>query len=154
MSRWGRLFVTFTLSSLNLPLWSSSTASRELLSQFSTCSGWIFTWERYKYLSRKLAFLLQCEQQRVICRMISCNGGRGGKQVNITRKTNIDILGEKGIVLWPIFYDRIENIFLNKKTVKNLPPVMRGISNKPVIFHKPRFNVGPPSATLHQANIA
>ena len=29
-----------TLSSLNLPLSSSSTTSRELLSQFSTCSGW------------------------------------------------------------------------------------------------------------------
>ena len=29
-----------TLSSLNLPLPSSSTTSRELLSQFSTCSGW------------------------------------------------------------------------------------------------------------------
>ena len=28
-----------TLSSLNLPLSSSSTTSRELLSQFSTCSG-------------------------------------------------------------------------------------------------------------------
>ena len=29
-----------TLSSLNLPLSSSSTTSRELLSRFSTCSGW------------------------------------------------------------------------------------------------------------------
>ena len=29
-----------TLSSLSLPLSSSSTTSRELLSQFSTCSGW------------------------------------------------------------------------------------------------------------------
>ena len=29
-----------TLSGLNLPLSSSSTTSRELLSQFSTCSGW------------------------------------------------------------------------------------------------------------------
>ena len=29
-----------TLSSLNLPLSSSSTTSRELLSQFSTCSEW------------------------------------------------------------------------------------------------------------------
>ena len=29
-----------TLSSLNLPLSSSSTTSSELLSQFSTCSGW------------------------------------------------------------------------------------------------------------------
>ena len=29
-----------TLSSLNLPLSSSPTTSRELLSQFSTCSGW------------------------------------------------------------------------------------------------------------------
>ena len=29
-----------TLSILNLPLSSSSTTSRELLSQFSTCSGW------------------------------------------------------------------------------------------------------------------
>ena len=29
-----------TLSSPNLPLSSSSTTSRELLSQFSTCSGW------------------------------------------------------------------------------------------------------------------
>ena len=29
-----------TLSSLNLPVSSSSTTSRELLSQFSTCSGW------------------------------------------------------------------------------------------------------------------
>ena len=29
-----------TLSSLNLPLSPSSTTSRELLSQFSTCSGW------------------------------------------------------------------------------------------------------------------
>ena len=32
--------VGLTLSSLNLPLSSSSTTSRELLSQFSTCSGW------------------------------------------------------------------------------------------------------------------
>ena len=31
---------TLTLSSLNLLLSSSSTTSRELLSQFSTCSGW------------------------------------------------------------------------------------------------------------------
>ena len=31
-------FSNLTLSSLNLPLWSSSTTSRELLSQFSTCS--------------------------------------------------------------------------------------------------------------------
>ena len=29
-----------TLSSLNLPLSSSTTTSRELLSQFSTCGGW------------------------------------------------------------------------------------------------------------------
>ena len=29
-----------TLSGLNLPLSSSSTTSRKLLSQFSTCSGW------------------------------------------------------------------------------------------------------------------
>ena len=29
-----------TLSSLNLPLSFLSTTSRELLSQFSTCSGW------------------------------------------------------------------------------------------------------------------
>ena len=29
-----------TLSSLNLPLSASSTTSRKLLSQFSTCSGW------------------------------------------------------------------------------------------------------------------
>ena len=29
-----------TLSSLNLPYSSSYTTSRELLSQFSTCSGW------------------------------------------------------------------------------------------------------------------
>ena len=32
--------VILTLSSLDLPLSSSSTTSRELLSQFSTCSGW------------------------------------------------------------------------------------------------------------------
>ena len=32
--------VQLTLSSLNLPLSSSSTTSRELLSQFSCCSGW------------------------------------------------------------------------------------------------------------------
>ena len=31
---------TLTLSSLNLPLSSSSTTCRELLSQFLTCSGW------------------------------------------------------------------------------------------------------------------
>ena len=31
---------TLTLSDLNLPLSSSSTTSRELLSQFSTCSEW------------------------------------------------------------------------------------------------------------------
>ena len=31
--------IKLTLSSLNLPLSSSSTTSRELLSQFSTCSG-------------------------------------------------------------------------------------------------------------------
>ena len=34
------LLIVLTLSSLNLPLSSSSTTSRELLSQFSTCSGW------------------------------------------------------------------------------------------------------------------
>ena len=33
-------FLCLTLSGLNLPLSSSSTTSRELLSQFSTCSGW------------------------------------------------------------------------------------------------------------------
>ena len=33
-------FNYLTLSGLNLPLSSSSTTSRELLSQFSTCSGW------------------------------------------------------------------------------------------------------------------
>ena len=33
-----------TLSSLNLPLSSSSTTSGELLSQFSTCSGWRWQW--------------------------------------------------------------------------------------------------------------
>ena len=32
--------IDLTLSSLNLPSSSSSTTSRELLSQFSTCSGW------------------------------------------------------------------------------------------------------------------
>ena len=32
--------VALTLPSLNLPLSSSTTTSRELLSQFSTCSGW------------------------------------------------------------------------------------------------------------------
>ena len=32
--------LTLTLWSLNLPLSSSSTTSRELLSQFSACSGW------------------------------------------------------------------------------------------------------------------
>ena len=32
--------IYLTLSGLNLPLSSSSTTSRELLSQFSTCSGW------------------------------------------------------------------------------------------------------------------
>ena len=32
--------ISLTLSILNLPLSSSSTTSRELLSQFSTCSGW------------------------------------------------------------------------------------------------------------------
>ena len=40
---WFNYFSTrnvLTLSSLNLPLSSSSTTSRELLSQFSTCSGW------------------------------------------------------------------------------------------------------------------
>ena len=31
--------VIITLSSLNLPLSSSSTTSRELLSQFATCDG-------------------------------------------------------------------------------------------------------------------
>ena len=31
--------IALTLSRLNLPLSSSSTTSRELLSQFSTCSG-------------------------------------------------------------------------------------------------------------------
>ena len=31
---------SLTLSSLNLPLSSSTTTSSELLSQFSTCSGW------------------------------------------------------------------------------------------------------------------
>ena len=36
----GPVFNSLTLSSLNLPLSSSSTTSRELLSQFSTCSGW------------------------------------------------------------------------------------------------------------------
>ena len=36
----GRVFKPrLTISSLNLPLSSSSTTSRELLSQFSTCSG-------------------------------------------------------------------------------------------------------------------
>ena len=33
-------YYLLTLSSLSLPLSSSSTTSRELLSQFSTCSGW------------------------------------------------------------------------------------------------------------------
>ena len=32
--------LSLTLSSLHLPLSSSSTTSRELLSQFSTCSEW------------------------------------------------------------------------------------------------------------------
>ena len=34
------VLVSLTLSILNLPLSSSSTTSRELLSQFSTCGGW------------------------------------------------------------------------------------------------------------------
>ena len=34
------IFNPLTLSSLDLPLSSSSTTNRELLSQFSTCSGW------------------------------------------------------------------------------------------------------------------
>ena len=38
--RSGTLDQLLTLSSLSLPLSSSSTTSRELLSQFPTCSGW------------------------------------------------------------------------------------------------------------------
>ena len=34
-----KVLYALTLSSLNLPLSSSSTTSRELLSQFSACSG-------------------------------------------------------------------------------------------------------------------
>ena len=34
------IITNLTLSSLNVPLSSSSTTSRKLLSQFSTCSGW------------------------------------------------------------------------------------------------------------------
>ena len=44
--------VYLTVSSLNLPLSFSSTTSRELLSQFSTCSGWKWLevsskWKKY-----------------------------------------------------------------------------------------------------------
>ena len=45
-----------TLSSLNLALSSSSTTSSELLSQFSTCSGW--RWLKWVAYGKKKKFLL------------------------------------------------------------------------------------------------
>ena len=54
---WGRN-VCLTLSSLNLPLSSPSTTSRELLSQFSTCSGWKWLEVGYKW-KNILLFLKQ-----------------------------------------------------------------------------------------------
>ena len=53
-SRWTTDIHTLTFSSLNLPLSSSSTTSRELLSQFSTCSGWI--WLEVGEKVKKIAF--------------------------------------------------------------------------------------------------
>ena len=47
--------VTLTLSSRNLPLSSSFTTSRELLSQFSTCSGW-----RWFDVVKKLKKIAMC----------------------------------------------------------------------------------------------
>ena len=44
-----KIIHVLTLSSLSLPLSSSSTTSRELLSQFSACSGW-----RWFYVGEKV----------------------------------------------------------------------------------------------------
>ena len=48
-------WLLLTLSGLNLPLSSSSTTSRELLSQFSTCSGW--RWPEVVWKLKKLPFI-------------------------------------------------------------------------------------------------
>ena len=53
-----------TLSRVNLPLSSSSTTSRELLSQFSTCSGW--RWLNVDEKVKKIAMYCQTNFMEIL----------------------------------------------------------------------------------------
>ena len=66
--------LALTLSSLNLPLSSSSTTSRELLSQFSTCSEWRWLivggkWKNVLLLFKK--FNKKCSSKTPRCKKLS-----------------------------------------------------------------------------------
>ena len=62
--------LSFSLSSQNLPLSSSPTTSRELLSQLSTCSGW--RWLKLVANEKKISLLLKQLHENVRSKTQRC----------------------------------------------------------------------------------
>ena len=86
---------TLTLSGLNLPLSSSSTTSRELLSQFSTCSVWRW-FENYHVLVKPFhgnfrSKTLACRKIKSVFRDVKwCfNASWGLKGLSVNHNNNV-----------------------------------------------------------------